>query len=383
MTLAQFVGKNALRNKRRSSLTVLSIAFSIVLLTLMMALWRSFYSENLSEQSPLRLLVRHRVSLAFDLPAYYREKIRTAPGVVAVVPLTWFGGIYVDDKPEHAFGQLGTDPEEFFQVYRDEFMDADQIAAWQHDRQGVIVDTTLAKRFGWKLGDRIVLKGTIYPVDLELNIRGIFHTTPDDLSVYFNSKYLEEAVRLANGRAGMFGVLADSPAHVSGVAHAVDDMFHNAPQPTRTETERAFMLDFVAMMGNVKAFILGICSAVIFTTLLVSANTMAMSIRERTREVSLLKTLGFTKPALLGLFVGEAVLLSIAGGILGSLAAFGLLAGFARSPQLTQFLVLLPSSPLIYVVAVSVAAGVGLLSSVFPSYRASRMEIVEGLRYIG
>ena len=383
MTLAQFVGKNALRNKRRSSLTILSIAFSIVLLTLMMALWRSFYAENLSEESPLRLLVRHRVSLAFDLPSYYREKIRTVPNVVAVVPLTWFGGIYIDDKPEHTFGQLGTDPQEFFQVYRDEFMDADQIAAWQHDRQGVIVDTTLAKRFGWKLGDRIVLKGAIYPVDLELNIRGIFHTTPDDLSVYFNSKYLEEGVKLANGRAGMFGILADSPAHVSRVANAVDDLFHNAPQPTRTETERAFMLDFVAMMGNVKAFILGICGAVIFTTLLVSANTMAMSIRERTREVSVLKTLGFTQPALLGLFVGEAVTLSVAGGILGSLVAFGLLAWFARSPQLTQFLVLLPSTPLIFVVAIAVAAVVGLLSAVFPSYRASRMEIVEGLRYIG
>jgi putative ABC transport system permease protein len=383
MTLAQFVGKNALRNKRRSFLTVLSIAFSIVLLTLMMALWRSFYGENFSEQSPLRLLVRHRVSLAFDLPAYYREKIRTVPGVVAVVPLTWFGGIYIDDKPEHAFGQLGTDPEDFFQVYRDEFMDADQIAAWQHDRQGVIVDTTLAKRFGWKLGDRIVLKGAIYPVDLELNIRGIFHTTPDDLSVYFNSKYLEEGVRLANGRAGMFGILADSPAHVSRVANAVDDLFHNAPQPTRTETERAFMLDFVAMMGNVKTFILGICSAVIFTTLLVSANTMAMSIRERTREVSVLKTLGFTQPVLLGLFVGEAVMLSIAGGVVGSLAAFGLLAWFASSPQLTQFLVLLPSSPLMLVVPIAVAAVVGFLSAVFPSYRASRMEIVEGLRYIG
>jgi putative ABC transport system permease protein len=151
------------------------------------------------------------------------------------------------------------------------------------------------------------------------------------LSVYFNSKYLEEGVRLANGRAGMFGILADSPAHVSRVAHAVDDLFHNAPQPTRTETERAFMLDFVAMMGNVKAFIVGICSAVIFTTLLVSANTMAMSIRERTREVSVLKTLGFTQPVLLGLFVGEAV------GLVRALAATDSVSGpsshFASHPR--------------------------------------------------
>lgn len=383
MTLTQFVGKNALRNKRRSLLTVISIGFSMLLLTLMMTLWRSFYLSDGSIESNLRLLVRHRVSLTFDLPAYYREKIRTVPGVLTVTPFTWFGGTYIDDKPEHSFAQLATDPEEFFKVYRDEFMPEDQIAAWQHDRQGAIVDITLAKRYGWKIGDRIVFKGNLYPVDLELHIRGIFHTTPDDLSVYFNSKYLEESVTYANGRAGMFGILADSPQHVTKIASAIDDMFHNSPQPTRTETEKAFGLEFVAMLGNVKAFILSICSAVLFTTLLVSANTMAMSIRERTREVSVLKTLGFTRPAVLALFVGEAVTLSIAGGIVGSLGAYGLLAWFARSPQLTQFLVLVPSSPVVVLVAVTVAALVGFLSAVVPSYRASRMEIVDGLRYIG
>jgi putative ABC transport system permease protein len=349
----------------------------------MMALWHTFYLDDGSAESNLRLLVRHRVSLAFDLPAYYREKIRAVPGVVGVVPLSWFGGIYIDDKPEHSFAQLGTDPEEFFNVYRDELMPADQIAAWQHDRQGVIVDTTLAKKFGWNLGDRIVLKGTIYPVDLDLRIRGIFHTTPDDLSVYFNSKYIEEAVPFANGRAGMFGILANSPQQVTKIAVAVDDLFHNSPQPTRTETEKAFGLDLVAMLGNVKAFILSIGGAVVFTTLLVSANTMAMSIRERTREVSLLKTLGFTWPTLLGLFVGEAVVLSLLGGVVGSLGAYAVLAGLARNPQLTQFLTLAPSPPGLILVAITVAAGVGFLSAVVPSYNASKMEIVEGLRYIG
>jgi putative ABC transport system permease protein len=383
MTLAQFVGKNAFRNKRRSFLTVISIAFSILLLTLMMALWHSFYLDDGSAESNLRLLIRHRVSLAFDLPGYYREKIRAVPGVVGVVPLSWFGGIYIDDKPEHSFAQLGTDPQEFFKVYRDELMPADQIAAWQHDRQGVIVDTTLAKRFGWQLGDRIVLKGTIYPIDLELRIRGIFHTTPDDLSVYFNWKYVEEAVAFANGRAGMFGILAESPRQVTRIAGAVDDLFHNSPQPTRTETEKAFGLEFVAMLGNVKAFILSICGAVVFTTLLVSANTMAMSIRERTREVSVLKTLGFTRPTLLGLFVGEAVTLSVVGGIVGSLAAYGVLALLAGHPQLTQFLTLTPSPPGLILVAIAVAAAVGFLSAVVPSYNASKNDIVEGLRYIG
>lgn len=383
MTLASFVGKNALRNKRRSALTVISIGFSMLLLTLLLTLFRSFYLYDGSSESNLRLITRHRVSLTFDLPGYYRERIRTVPGVAAVVPFTWFGGTYIDDKPEHTFAQLGTDPEEFFQVYRDEIMPADQIAAWQHDRQGVIVDTTLAKRYGWKVGDRIVLKGNIYPVDLELNIRGIFHTTPDDLSVYFNSRYLEEAVPMLHGRAGLYGILAASPHDASRVARAVDAMFHNSPQPTRTETERAFGLEFVAMLGNVKAFILGICSAVLFTTLLVSANTLAMSIRERTREISVLKTLGFTRPTLLGLFVGEAVALCFAGGILGSLSAYGLLALFARNPQLTQFLSLAPASPGPILIAIAVAGTVGFLSAIIPSYHATRRNIVEGLRHIG
>jgi len=383
MTLTSFIRKNAFRNKRRSALTVISIAFSMLLLTLLLILYRSFYLNDGSTESNLRLIVRHRVSLSFSLPGYYREKIRAVPGVVAVVPFYWFGGTYIDDKPEHSFAQLGTDPEEFFQVYRDEFMPADQIAAWQHDRQGVIVDTTLATRYGWKIGDRIFLKRNVYPVDLELNVCGIFHTSPDDLSIYFNSKYLEEAVSSVNGQAGLYGILAASPQDASRIARTIDDMFHNSPQPTRTETEKAFGLEFVAMLGNVKVFILSICAAVLFTTLLVSANTMAMSIRERTREVSVLKTLGFTKPTLLGLFVGEAVTLSLAGGLLGSLGAYGLLALFAKNPQLTQFLTLAPTTPGPILISVAVAGIVGLLSAIIPSYRASSKDIVEGLRYIG
>ena len=174
-------------------------------------------------------------------------------------------------------------------------MPEDQIKAWQRDRQGVIVDDSLATKYGWKLGDRLYIQGDIYPVNLELYVRGIFHSTPDNKSVYFNSKYVEEAVSFFKGQAGTFSILAASPSDVSKIATEIDDMFRNSPQPTKAESEKAFGLEFVAMMGNVKAFILSICSAVVFATLLVSANTMAMSIRERTREVAVLKTLGFTK----------------------------------------------------------------------------------------
>lgn len=382
MTLTRFVTKNAFRNKRRSILTVLSIAFSLWLLTLMMTIWHAFYLEDGSAESAERLIVRHRVSLTFSLPSYYREKIRAIPGVVSVVPVSWFGGIYKDQKPENFFAQFGTDPDEFFKTYRDMKMSDEQAKAWQRDRQGVIVDDSLAKKYGWKLGDRIVLQGTIYPVNLELNIRGIFHSVPDNKSVYFNTKYVEESVSWFKGQSGTFGILADSPESVSKVATAIDDMFRNSPQPTKAETEKAFGLEFVAMMGNVKAFILSICSAVVFATLLVSANTMAMSIRERTREVAVLKTLGFTRVAVLVLFVGEAVALSIIGGLIGICMGSGLIWLATHSPQFVSFFPL-SVTPGIWMAAILTSGLVGLLSAAVPSYHASNVNIVDGLRHIG
>jgi putative ABC transport system permease protein len=382
MTLTRFVTKNAFRNKRRSILTVLSIAFSLLLLTLMMTIWRAFYLDQGSAESAQRLVVRHRVSLTFNLPGYYREKIRAVPGVVSVVPVSWFGGIYKDAKPENFFAQFGTDPEEFFKVFRDMQMPADQTAAWQHDRQGVIVDDSLAKKYGWKLGDRIVLQGTIYPINLDLFIRGIFHSYPDNKSVYFNAKYVEEAVGFFKGRAGTFSILVASPEDVSRVATTVDDMFRNSPQPTKAESEKAFGLEFVAMMGNVKAFILSICLAVVFATLLVSANTMAMSIRERTREVAVLKTLGFTRQTVLGLFVSEAVSLALAGGLIGIGLAYGLVYAATHSPQFFSFYNM-QVTPGMWVVAMLIAGLVGFLSALVPSYHASEVNIVEGLRHIG
>lgn len=381
MTLSRFVTKNAFRNKRRSILTVASIAFSLLLLTLMMTIWRAFYLDEGSAESAERLVVRHRVSLTFSLPGFYREKIRAVPGVVSVVPISWFGGIYKDQKPENFFAQFGTDPEEFFKVFRDIQMPEEQRTAWLHDRQGVIVDDTLAKKYGWKLGDRIVLQGTIYPVDLELYVRGIFTSYPDNKSVYFNSKYVEEAVAFFKGQAGTFSILVASPGEVSQVASAIDDMFRNSPQPTKSESEKAFGLEFVAMLGNVKAFILMICSAVVFATLLVSATTMAMSIRERTREVAVLKTLGFTRQSVLGLFVSEGVSLAVAGGLIGVGLAYLLIYGVSQSPYMTFYN--LRVTPGMWAAAIFVSGLVGLVSSLIPSYTASQVNIVDGLRHIG
>jgi putative ABC transport system permease protein len=383
MTLTGFVTKNAFRNRRRSILTVLSIGFSLLLLTFMMTIWRSFYIDQGAPDSAKRLMTRHRVSLTFFLPGFYREKIRAIPGVVAVVPMTWFGGRYKDDKPENFFAQFATDPVEYLKVAADKNVPADQAEAWERDRAGAMVDNELAKKYGWKIGDRITLLGTIFPVNPELTIRAIYTMDPPNRALYFHSTYLEEAVPFFKGQAGFFFTRVDSAQDLASAARAVDDMFRNSPQPTKTESEKAFQLSFVAMLGNVKAFILSICAAVVFAILLVSANTMAMSIRERTREVALLKTLGFTRRGVLGIFVGEAVSLSVIGGVLGVLAATGLGLLLSHSSSGIGIPTKLTVTGPTMLLALVVAAMVGFISAFLPAYRASRTNIVEGLRYIG
>ncbi len=197
----------------------------------------------------------------------------------------------------NSFAQFATDPDEYLKVASDKIIPPDQVVAWQRDRAGALVDVTLADKYGWKIGDKITLLGTIFPVNPELTIRGIYHRDPPQNALYFNAKYLEESVDWFKGQAGWYATQLATPEDVARVSSAIDDMFRNSPQRTKTESEKAFQLSFVATLGNVKAFILGICGAVVFAILLVSANTMAMSVRSRTREVAVLKTLGFTRAA--------------------------------------------------------------------------------------
>ena len=382
MTFAQFVTKNAFRNRRRSILTGLSITFSLLLLSIMMAVWRGFYIDQGAPDSALRIMTRHRVSLAFFLPAYYRQKIRAVPGVVHVVPMTWFGGKYKDDRPENFFAQFATDPDEYMAVAADKIVPADQIKAWQQDRTGCMVDQALAAKHHWKIGDRVTLLGSIFPTNLDLTLRAVYTIDPPNNSLYFHTKYLEESVNWFKDSAGFYFLRVDSPSNVASVSHEIDDMFHNSPEPTKSEGEKAFQLDFIASLGNVKAFILGICGAVVFTILIVSGNTMAMSIRERTREVAVLRTLGFTRALILGLYLAESVTLATIGGAAGVLFAAILLFFMRKSP-----LPLVPAAmrvtPSIILAALVVAALVGILSAVVPAFNASRTRIVDGLRHIG
>jgi putative ABC transport system permease protein len=381
MTLTSFVAKSAFRNKRRSLLTVASIAFSLLLLCIMLCVWRSFYIDKGAPDSALRIMTRHKVSLANFLPIYYRDKIRAVPGVVHVVPMTWFGGKYKDDKPENFFGQFATDPDEYFDVAADKVMPADQLAAWKHDRTGCVVDVDLARKHHWKIGDHIILQGTIFPVDLDLTVRGIYTIDPPSSNLYFHAKYLEESVDWFKDTAGFYFTRVDTAEHMPQAARAIDDMFHSTPVPTKSESEQAFKLDFINTLGSVKTFILSICGAVLFTTLLVCANTMAMSIRERTREVAVLRTLGFTRESILKLLLSESIAISLLGGIAGVALGSLVIKGLAR-PGI-GLPVSMHMTPLTALVVMMVAAVVGLVSGLVPSYRASNLGIVDALRYIG
>jgi len=295
--------------------------------------------------------------------------------------MTWFGGKYKDDKPENFFAQFATDPAEYMLVAADKEMPADQLAAWQHDRSGCIVDSVLATKHGWKIGDHIHLQGSIFDTNLDLTLRGIYTIDPPTSNLYFDQEYLEQSIPWFKDTAGFYFIRTDSAEDMPKVARAIDDEFHNAVAPTKSESEQAFKLDFIATLGNVKAFILSICAAVVFTTLLVCANTMAMSIRERTREVAVLRTLGFTRQRILSLLLGESVTIAILGGLVGLLFATLVMNVLIR-PGIGLPTQLKLTSLTVFVV-MFVAALVGVISGLIPSYRASHVGIVDGLRHIG
>jgi len=260
-------------------------------------------------------------------------------------------------------------------------MPADQLAAWKKDRTGCVVDADLARKHNWKIGDHIHIEGDIFPANLDLTLRGIYTIDPPQSNLYFNAKYLEESVSWFKDSAGFYFTRVDKAENMPKVARAIDDMFHSSPIPTKSESEQAFKLDFIALLGNVKAFILSICGAVVFTTLLVCANTMAMSIRERTREVAVLRTLGFTRGRILRLLLSESIATSLIAGVVGTLAATVLILFISR-PGIAMPVSMHMTAGTAAVVML-VAAFVGLASALIPSYRASRIGIVDALRYIG
>ena len=380
MTLPQLAIRNAWRNKRRSILTVLSLSFSFLLLTLMVTIWWTFYIDEWSTISASHIVCRHRVSLAVPLPAYYRDRIRLIPGVMDVIPLNLFDAAYKGATPDD-FSKIGTDSQEYLNAYPEYEIPADQVSAWKKDPAGAIAGSELAQDHGWKIGDHLTLIGGQLPIEIDLNLRGTFKSPYPVRAIYFNWTYVQQAAHYDKDQ--LFLIQADSPQNVSHISSAVDAMFHNASEPTRTEAERAFDIALIAMFGNVKAFILSISLAVLFSTLLVSGNTIAISIRERTRELAMMRFLGFAPHLLQALFVGEIMTLTVGGWAFGTLLSYGLVFALVHSRNAGPFAVLLKIPATTLAVSFPVAILVAVMSAVAPAYHASHRDIVHGLRHIG
>jgi putative ABC transport system permease protein len=372
--------KNGFRNRRRSVLTICSVAASMCLLGLLLAMYHAFFFAEPAPESALRLVTRNRISLATVMPISYRERIKQVPGVKEAMVSQWFGGLY--KEPRFMFARFAVEPEKLFKIDSEFRMPADQQAAFVRERSACIVGRKLANRFNFKIGDRITLVGDIFPGNYEFTVRGIYDSKENNENLYFNLEYLFQS--LPAGRrdfAGTIMTLADSPDNVPRIAQQIDDMFRNAPTQTRTETEQQFLLGFLNMMGNVKMILLSICAAVTFTIILVCANTMAMSARERVKEVGVLKTLGFTNANVLSIILGEAAVISLLGGVFGWMIASGLATLLKALPGF--FIQNLSTGGVVGIALLAVALLIGVVSSFIPAWNASRTTILEALRYSG
>ncbi|MFN0085474.1 MAG: ABC transporter permease [Blastocatellia bacterium] len=376
--------KNSFRNRRRTVMTIVSIAASLCLLGVLLAIYYTFYFTEASADQSLRLITRHRVSLANTLPLSYQQQIKQVPGVKEVMINNWFGGVYKDSRdPANFFARFSVEAEKFGTVNTEYKLSESERQAWIADRTGCILGPKTAARHNLKIGDRMTIVGDYVPVTLELTIRGIYDCEADKESLFFHYKYLNESVAGLPGMkdiVGTFSIRMERAEDANAIAKAVDDMFRNSPAQTKTETEMAFQLSFLAFLGNVKLILLSICAAVTFTILLVSGNTIAMAVRERVREVGVLKTLGFTNGNLLWLMVGEAVLISFIGGVLGLALAEGLCALVRQAPSTFANLSQITVTPSVAGICLLVAVLIGVVSSIIPAWGASRLSIVEALK---
>jgi len=384
MRLIVLMFRNAVRNRRRSTLTILSIAASFCLLGVLMAMYGLFFQQKASNDQARRLIVRNRVSFAKPMPIAYEGRIRAIPGVQAVTTFDYFGGAYKDSRTtKNYFPRFAVEPRMLYVVHPDYLLTEAEKNAFARERDACIVGKSLADRLGLRIGDRVTLVGDLVPVKLDLVVRGIYRSEIQNDLLFFQYEYLNQmAYRGNQSYAMMYEILADDAAKVPGVARAVDGKFRESDMQTRTESEQSFALSMVSFLGNVKAFLLAVGGALTLMVLLVSGNTMAMSVRERVGEVAILKTLGFTRENVLCLILGESVTIALAGGALGfALAEIILLA--LRNVR-TAFITLssLQIPPLLALAAALLAILVGMSSSFLPAWGAARRGIIDCLRLV-
>lgn len=337
--------------------------------------------------SATRLITRNATSLVFPLPAYYRERIRSIEGVKQVVVSNWFGGIYKDQSFGNQFAQFAVDPG-MFDLYPEFVTRPEELAAWKADRGGAMVGRLLADTYGWKVGDVVPLKGAIYPGEWRFTVRGIYEPKDETTvtrQLYFHWDYLNEQLKKRFPRraefAGVFIVQIADGSRAAEISQTVDNEFRNSLAETLTETEKAFQLGFIAQMDSIVTAIRIVSFVVIIIIFAVVANTMAMTARERLAENATLKALGFGPAFVGGLIVAESLMMAVIGGAIGIALTFPLAAGF-KALLGTMFPVFNVSGETVVLQALS-ALTVGLLAGLLPAVRASRVKIVDGLRYVG
>ena len=385
MKFFPFVFKNLFRKKTRSLLTLGSILLPLFVICVMGTLLKTLSGAPADGRGMYRLVVRHKVSLANFIPEAYRERIFQLGGIEEMSIWCWFGGKYIDYSAKNQFARFGVEPEKFLKVFDDATIREGSAADWFSDRSGALVGETLAKKYGWRVGQRITLPGDIYPVTLDLTIRGIY-AADNSSALFFNWKYVEEALPRIKGRIGTFYVKAQSAEAVDRLPKQIDALFENADPPTKTETEKEFQNGFVSMLGNVKLMLTGICTAIVFVILLIAANTMAMAARERVNEIAVLRTLGYQKGTILGMILGESLLLSLFGGVFG-LAFFVLtFPGFKAwlmNTRMAGFAAGMKLFPSVLAAGFGVAVFVGLVAGIVPAVRSAPRSITDGLRQVG
>lgn len=380
--------RNLTRRKARTTFTALSIFVAFVLFALLMAI-RLAFTMGVDVAGADRMLIFHKTSIIQPLPLSYRDRVQATPGVAAVTSATWFGGIYQD--PANFFGQFAVEPESYLAMYPEFQIPGDQKKAWFEDRTGALVGRSLVNRFGWKVGDRVPLQGTIWRMPggapWSFTIRGIYDVSvkgADDTQFLFNREYLAEVARrqfgpnsFGSGTVGWYIIRVSDPAHAGDIAKRIDQQFENSQAETKTDTEKAFAQSFANQVGDIGSIMVAIAAAVFFTILLVAANTMAQSIRERINELAVLKTLGYSNTLVLVLVLGESILLTALGGGLGLLTGWLVIRqGDPTGGLLPAFFI----TPRDLVTGVVLIVSLGLIAGLMPALQATRLRIVDALR---
>ncbi len=371
---------NLFRKKIRTTLTIGSFFVALLLFALLAAL-RAGFNQGIDVAGADRLVVVGRTGLIQPLPLPYLERIRRIPGVKQVAHATWFGGIYQD--PKNFFAQFAIQPDQWRAMYPEFVVDETEWAAFKADRQGVILGRKLAQRFGWKMGDHIPLKAPAYlgGGSWDFNVRGLYRGTrpqDDETQFWMQHRYMyEKGPDYWKGIVGWYVVRVADPNQAAQVLKATDAEFANSTSETRTQTESAFAASFVKQMGNIEFLIMAIGSIVFFTLLLVTGNTMAISVRERTNELAVLKAIGYSDRFVLGLVLAESVFIAVVGG------GLGLLAGRAITARdLTNGIILMYLPVTAALAGVFVALGTGLLAGLLPALSAMRLSVVDALRRV-